>query len=135
MFQRKTRRFSRGRTNGRNHRSRPNGDVSERMRGNSFSNNHSRNNFRPHQNVEKLFEKYNLLAREALSAGDKTLSENYFQHADHFMRVIEEKNKNKIVSKPVEDSKNGVTNTIPEETNHIPEESKVTEEKKEDKID
>ena len=128
MFQRKTRRFSRGRTNGRNHRSRPNGDVSGRMRGNSFSNNHSRNNFRPHQNVEKLFEKYNLLAKEALSAGDKTLSENYFQHADHFMRVMEEKNKNKVVSKPADDGKNVVINNISEE-------NKSTEEKKEDKID
>tara|TARA_E500000331_G_C16701332_1_gene474075 strand:- start:87 stop:473 length:387 start_codon:yes stop_codon:yes gene_type:complete len=128
MFQRKPRRFNRGRTNGRNHRSRPNGEISGRMRGNTFSNNHSRNNFRPNQNVEKLFEKYNLLAKEALSAGDKTLSENYFQHADHFMRVIEEKNKNRIVAKPADDSKNGVTNNISEE-------NKVTEEKKEDKID
>ena len=98
MFQRKSRRFNRGRSNGRGHRPRPNGESSGRIRTNSFSNNHSRNNFRSNQNVEKLFEKYNLLAKEALSAGDKTLSENYFQHADHFMRVIEEKNKNKIIS-------------------------------------
>jgi hypothetical protein len=124
MFQSKSRRFSRGRTNGRNQRPRPN----DGMRGNSFSNNHSRNNFRPHQNVEKLFEKYNLLAKEALSAGDKTLSENYFQHADHFMRVMEEKNKNKVVSKPADDGKNVVINNISEE-------NKSTEEKKEDKID
>ena len=38
------------------------------------------------------------LAKEALSSGDRTLSENYFQHADHFMRIIDEKkiNQNKI---------------------------------------
>ena len=42
------------------------------------------------QSAEKLFEKYNTLAKEALSSGDKTLSENYFQHADHFMRIIDE---------------------------------------------
>ena len=54
-----------------------------------------RNNFRGNtQSAEKLFEKYNTLAKEALSSGDKTLSENYFQHADHFIRIIEDKNKN-----------------------------------------
>ena len=43
--------------------------------------------------AEKLLEKYSILAKEAMSSGDKTLSENYLQHADHFMRVIEDKNK------------------------------------------
>ena len=47
----------------------------------------SRNN----HNASKLIEKYNNLAREALSSGDKILSENYFQHAEHFIRVLEEK--------------------------------------------
>ena len=45
--------------------------------------------------VEKLFEKYNSLAKEAMSTGDKTLAENYLQHADHFQRIIEDKNKNR----------------------------------------
>ena len=56
----------------------------------SFSNNENfqrkipgRNN----HNASKLIEKYNNLAREALSSGDKILSENYFQHADHFTRI------------------------------------------------
>ena len=48
--------------------------------------NGSRNNI----NAPKLFEKYSNLAREALSAGDKILSENYFQHADHFKRIMNE---------------------------------------------
>ena len=39
-------------------------------------------------NASKLIEKYNNLAREALSTGDKILSENYFQHADHFTRIL-----------------------------------------------
>ena len=43
--------------------------------------------------AEKLLEKYSILAKEAMSSGDKTLSENYLQHADHFVRVIEDKNK------------------------------------------
>ena len=42
-------------------------------------------------NAPKLIEKYNNLAREALSSGDKILSENYFQHADHFTRILNEK--------------------------------------------
>ena len=61
--------------------------------GSNFSNNENfrrkipnRNN----QNASKLIEKYNNLAREALSAGDKILSENYFQHADHFTRILNE---------------------------------------------
>ena len=46
------------------------------------------------QNASKLIEKYNDLAREALSKGDKILSENYFQHAEHFTRIVNEKAKN-----------------------------------------
>tara|TARA_Y200000002_G_C22593509_1_gene626311 strand:- start:477 stop:824 length:348 start_codon:yes stop_codon:yes gene_type:complete len=42
-------------------------------------------------NAPKLIEKYNDLAREALSNGDKILSENYFQHADHFLRISNER--------------------------------------------
>ena len=45
---------------------------------------------RNNHNASKLIEKYNNLAREALSIGDKILSENYFQHADHFTRVLNE---------------------------------------------
>ena len=62
-----------------------------------FSSNFSNNeNFqrkspgRNNHNAPKLIEKYNNLAREALSAGDKILSENYFQHADHFTRILNE---------------------------------------------
>ena len=45
---------------------------------------------RNNHNAPKLIEKYNNLAREALSVGDKILSENYFQHADHFTRILTE---------------------------------------------
>ena len=44
---------------------------------------------RNNQNASKLIDKYNLLAREALSNGDKILSENYLQHADHFSRILQ----------------------------------------------
>tara|TARA_B100000941_G_C28197546_1_gene395152 strand:- start:83 stop:529 length:447 start_codon:yes stop_codon:yes gene_type:complete len=62
--------------------------------GSNFSNN---DNFkrkvpgRNNHNAPKLIEKYNDLAREASSSGDKILSENYLQHADHFTRVLNEK--------------------------------------------
>ncbi len=45
---------------------------------------------RNNHNAPKLIDKYNNLAREALSTGDKILSENYFQHADHFTRILNE---------------------------------------------
>ena len=47
-------------------------------------------------NAPKLIEKYNDLAREAISKGDKILSENYFQHADHFARVLSGKENDKL---------------------------------------
>ena len=46
---------------------------------------------RNNHNASKLIEKYNNLAREASSSGDKILSENYFQHADHFTRILSER--------------------------------------------
>ena len=62
-----------------------------------FASNYSNNdNFkrkapgRNNHNAPKLIEKYNDLAREASSNGDKILSENYLQHADHFTRVLNE---------------------------------------------
>tara|TARA_B100001057_G_scaffold349733_1_gene351193 strand:- start:51 stop:461 length:411 start_codon:yes stop_codon:yes gene_type:complete len=71
---------------------------------NKFSNNFSNSdNFqrkvpgRNNNNAPKLIEKYNNLAREALSSGDKILSENYFQHADHFTRILNEKETQKKI--------------------------------------
>ena len=78
------------RRNSRNFKS--NGDNSKFA--SSFTNN---DNFkrkapgRNNHNASKLIEKYNDLAREASSNGDKILSENYLQHADHFTRVLNEK--------------------------------------------
>ena len=92
MFQRKQRRF-RGRQNSRNHLSRGNGGSQTTLRTNSFTNGQTRNNFRASLSPEKSFEKYSSLAKEAMSSGDKTLSENYLQHADHFMRIIEDRNR------------------------------------------
>ena len=95
------------RRNSRNFKS--NGENSKY--GSNFSNN---DNFkrkapgRNNHNAPKLIEKYNDLAREALSNGDKILSENYLQHADHFTRILNEKEsfrKEKFLeSRPVNNS-------------------------------
>ena len=61
--------------------------------GSNFSNNENFQRKAPgrnNHNAPKLIEKYENLAREALSSGDKILSENYFQHADHFTRILNE---------------------------------------------
>ncbi len=55
-------------------------------------------------NASKLVEKYSDLAREALSYGDKILSENYFQHADHFLRVLTEQESSKV-NKSIDNNK------------------------------
>ncbi len=58
---------------------------------NGFQRKNHRNN---NQNASRLVEKYNNLAREALSTGDRILSESYFQFSDHYLRVLNEKEKN-----------------------------------------
>ena len=103
----------------------------------SFSNNETfqrkvpgRNN----HNASKLIEKYNNLAREALSSGDKILSENYFQHADHFTRILSEQEifKKTRFSPNTQDNKglNNV-NKVDEEVQKEQTENKVVNEKEE----
>ena len=68
---------------------------------------------RNNHNASKLIEKYNNLAREALSAGDKILSENYFQHADHFTRIMNDQDlqkKNNLTSDNSVNSQQDLTN-------------------------
>ena len=80
-----------------------------------FGSNYSNNdNFkrkvpgRNNHNAPKLIEKYNDLAREASSSGDKILSENYLQHADHFTRILNEQENYKRLkfseNKPLENT-------------------------------
>jgi len=83
------------RRNGRNDRNFKN-NVDRGKFSSNFSNNENFQRKAPgrnNHNAPKLIEKYNNLAREALSIGDKILSENYFQHADHFTRVLNEQEK------------------------------------------
>jgi len=84
-----------------------------------FSSNYSNNdNFkrkipgRNNHNASKLIEKYNDLAREASSSGDKILSENYLQHADHFTRVMNEQEASRkerfVANKPIDSESSAV---------------------------
>ncbi len=105
---------------------------------NKFSNNFSSpENFqrkapgRNNHNASKLIEKYNNLAREALSGGDKILSENYFQHADHFTRVINEKEiqKKTIFKNQISENNNDLINNKDKNIDNISEKNKSSEDK------
>ena len=93
--------------NNRKNRFKSNGDRNFRKR--SINGHKNSNDFNPttsdfkhrnpgrnNQNAAKLVDKYNNLAREALSSGDKILSENYLQHADHFSRILSMQAINKV---------------------------------------
>ena len=99
----------------------------------NFSNNENfkrKSPGRNNHNAPKLIEKYNDLAREALSNGDKILSENYLQHADHFTRVLNEResfkrekfteNKGSVS----ENNSEATTNIVSEISNNTAENSK-----------
>ncbi|MEK9680823.1 MAG: DUF4167 domain-containing protein [Pelagibacteraceae bacterium] len=109
-FDRRPRGRGSNRRNGRRHSgSRSSQVIKLNDQGRSF--NHQRIRF--NGNASKLFEKYNKLAAEALSIGDKILAESYFQHADHFSRMlpsqeeiknINEENKDDEISSSEEDN-------------------------------
>ena len=88
----------RGRFRSKDRNFKRNGDVSKFRSDFSANTNFQRKSpGRNNHNAPKLKEKYNDIAREALANGDKILSENYFQHADHFARVIEEQENKRTV--------------------------------------
>ena len=77
---------------------------------------------RNNHNAPKLIDKYNDLAREALSNGDKILSENYLQHADHFTRILNERESFKKERNLEEKSdENGRETNKPSENNDVSE--------------
>ena len=105
--------------------------------GSKFSNNNSfkrnvpgRNN----HNAAKLIEKYNEMAREALASEDRVLSENYFQHADHFTRIFNEQES----YKKVKFAENKISNTESSELAPNQEEEvdeKITDDKDENVVE
>ena len=99
-FDRRPRGRNNNRRNGRRHNgSRPSQVIKLNDQGRSF--NHQRVRF--NGNASKLFEKYNKLAAEALASGDKILAENYFQHADHFSRMMPPPEEMKSISEENKD--------------------------------
>ena len=109
--------------NNRRSRFKSNGERNFRRNGNGHKNNGDFNNVssfkrrhpgKNNQNAAKLVEKYNDLAREALSNGDKILSENYLQHSEHFTRILISQENLKINSENLTD--NNVSNQVKTET-------------------
>ena len=80
---------------------------------------------RNNHNASKLIEKYSNLAREALSSGDKILSENYFQHADHFTRIFNDQDAQKKLS-----STNNKTDNSQQNIANVNKDQNEVEEKK-----
>ena len=80
---------------------------------------------RNNHNASKLIEKYSNLAREALSSGDKILSENYFQHADHFTRILNDQDAQKKLS-----STNNKTDNSQQNIANVNKDQNEVEEKK-----
>ena len=109
-----------------------------------FSSNYSNNeNFkrkipgRNNHNASKLIEKYNDLAREASSSGDKILSENYLQHADHFTRVMNEQEASRkerfVASKPT-DNENSIVEKSTDNESSATEKSTTINEVSKDEV-
>ena len=120
--------------NQRRNRFRSNGDRNFKKRnGNGhklnvdFNNNSEfkrKNPGRNNQNAAKLIEKYNDLAREALSNGDKILSENYLQHSDHFARILNSQVATKIVNL---ETNNSLNNNIQKKGDEVVVENEIKE--------
>jgi len=124
----------RGRNNPRSNGRRPNANfrdsgsgqivsLGETSNNNNFSRN--RNGNRGNGNATKMFDKYKTLANDALSVGDIVLAESYFQHADHYARLLPPEPKPVIKS---EESLNEPENESAETEESVVSEDEVTEE-------
>ena len=84
---------------------------------------------RNNHNASKLIDKYSNLAREALSVGDKILSENYFQHADHFTRILNDQDAQRKLNSTNNDLSKSQQNMVEvdKEQNDTDEKKKLTQ--------
>ena len=101
----------------RNNNRRPNFRRNDRIYKRNGENSKFKSNFSSNENFQRkipgknnhnasnLIEKYTDLARESLANEDKILSENYFQHAEHFTRVLNEQEKNRPIKSTIEQTK------------------------------
>ena len=130
------------RYNNRKSRFKPNSERNFRKRSINGHKNHNdfntnsdfkhKNPGRNNQNAAKLVDKYNNLAREALSTGDKILSENYLQHADHFARILSLQEINK---ENLDEKNNIIEQNFKVKTNNTKFEEKQKEINSDNKID
>tara|TARA_B100000674_G_C37311030_1_gene676481 strand:+ start:36 stop:440 length:405 start_codon:yes stop_codon:yes gene_type:complete len=130
------------RFNNRKSRFKPNSERNFRKRSINGHKNHNdfntnsdfkhKNPGRNNQNAAKLVDKYNNLAREALSTGDKILSENYLQHADHFARILSLQEINK---ENLDEKNNIIEQNFKVKTNNTKFEEKQKEINSDNKID
>lgn len=79
MRQIPTQKRSRGRGNGRKH--------PQSTQARSFDSNGPSGRIRG--NASQVYEKYQALARDAQTSGDRVMAENYFQHAEHYYRIMD----------------------------------------------
>ena len=119
MYNRSRSGMFRRRSNGRGFRRQNNDNEGRGLISGAFSNARGQNNFKPHQSVEKLLERYKLLAKEALSSGDRILLENYLQHVERFERIISHKNSNQ------NENSSQVANVDKEQNNNLSKNSSI----------
>jgi hypothetical protein len=91
---------------------------------------------RNNHNAPKLIEKYNDLAREALSNGDKILSENYLQHADHFTRILNDREsfRREKFSENKDEKNDGSSDEILETTEDSSKITQIEDQKKDSEV-
>ncbi|MFP4098121.1 MAG: DUF4167 domain-containing protein [Alphaproteobacteria bacterium] len=77
-------------TSSRRQRSRNNSRRSNQPRAQVYDSNGP--DVRIRGTAHQVAEKYLALAKDAHSAGDSIVAENYFQHAEHYIRIINENN-------------------------------------------
>jgi len=73
----------------KNRRTRPFKRSNNRHSGDSFVNGNSSTRVRG--NLSTVLEKYKVLAKDAAASGDHVGAENYLQHAEHYSRLINDR--------------------------------------------
>ncbi|WP_208441742.1 DUF4167 domain-containing protein [Bartonella raoultii] len=78
------------RVRGRNNNNNSNNNNNNRRGPNPLSRNYESSgpDVKIRGNAQQIADKYISLARDAQGAGDRVMSENYLQHAEHYLRII-----------------------------------------------
>jgi len=88
-------------------------------------------------NAHQVLEKYLTMARDAASQGDRIAAENYYQHAEHYFRVISSQNQangrpnDRQVPTPADDQMNMAGDMEGEEGDEAADEEEAAEEQTE----